>query len=199
MQKPDRIARFLPSDADLKIRLDLDNYRFPVILYWNILINNVRGQTAMTAKQRRLRRQQLDSQLGALALSATPPRPQGGWIHAIRESLGMTLDAFGARLGTSRQTAHQLEHAEATDSITVRRLRAAAEALECELVIVLRPKQPLNDILGTRARAVARQVVLRTGHSMAMEDQAVSNARLEDMVAETAADLIEKGDTRIWQ
>jgi predicted DNA-binding mobile mystery protein A len=153
----------------------------------------------MTAKQRKLRRQQLDRQLSSTALSAIPPRPQGGWIQAIREALGMTLDAFGSRLGISRQTAHQLEQAEAEDSITLKRLRTAAEALDCELIVLLRPKQPLEDALRNRARAVARQLVTRTGHSMAMEEQAVSRDRLEEMIEEASTDLIDKHDPRLWR
>jgi len=153
----------------------------------------------MTAKQRRLRRQQLDAQLSASALGVTPLRPHGGWIQAVREALGMTLDAFGVRLGVSRQTVHQLEHAEATDSITIKRLRAAADALECELVIFLRPKHPLGETVHERARLVARQLVMRTSHSMAMEEQSVSTQRVEDLIEETAAELINKNDSRIWQ
>jgi predicted DNA-binding mobile mystery protein A len=116
----------------------------------------------------------------------------------MREALGMTLEVFGTHMGTSRQTVHQLEHAEATDSITIKRLRAAADALECELVIYLRPKRPLEEVIQERARAVARHLVSRTGHSMAMEAQAVSDARIEEMIEETAVDLINKNDPRIW-
>ncbi|MEQ1935820.1 MAG: AAA family ATPase, partial [Fimbriimonadaceae bacterium] len=42
----------------------------------------------------------------------------------------------------------------------------------------------------------ARQV-LRTGHSMAMEDQALSNQAMERLVKETADDMIRRGD-RLW-
>lgn len=153
----------------------------------------------MTAKQRKLRREQLDRTLGDGAISSPPMVPQGGWVQAIREALGMTLEALGARLGISRQSAHQLEHAEATDSITVKRLRAAAEVLDCELVVYFRPKQPLDQIIRNQANAVARQLVMRAGNSMAMEDQAVSNDRLEKMIEDMALELIDKNDPRLWQ
>jgi len=153
----------------------------------------------MTYKQRKLRRQQLDSQLCNGNLNLLPQAPGGGWIQAIREALGMTLDVFGERLGISRQSAHQLEKAEATESITVKRLRAAAEALECELVIVLRPRRPLEESIRDRAMRTARAEVLRAGHSMAMEQQAVSTTHLEDLVGQTADELLERGDSRIWQ
>jgi len=153
----------------------------------------------MTAKQRKLRRQQLDRQISGSALGQLPPTPEGGWIQAIREALGMTLDSFGERLRMTRQNVHQLEQAEAAESITLRRLRTAAEALDCELIILLRPKKPLDESLRDRALAAARAQVLRAGHSMAMEQQAVTDAHLNDLIEQTADEMIERGDSRIWQ
>ena len=153
----------------------------------------------MTEKQRKLRRQQLDRQIGELAPNVPPSAPQGGWIQAIREALGMTLDSFGKRLGISRQSAHQLELAEVKESITLARLRSAAEALECELIIHLRPKQPLEELVRTRAHHIARDIVLRTGHSMFLEEQAVSDERIEELIRETAEELVARKDSRLWQ
>jgi predicted DNA-binding mobile mystery protein A len=153
----------------------------------------------MTAKQRNLRRMQLDRQIIEEVSQVPLARPKGGWLRAIREALGMTLDSFGERLEMSRQSAQQLESAEASERITVARLRAAAEALECELVLYLRPKRPLEKIVSDRAMTVARGIVTRTGHSMALEDQSISDSQLLRLVEETAEELIERGEQSIWQ
>ena len=166
----------------------LTNY---IHLSYNIL--------TMTARQRRLRRQQIDAHVSSVALSDIPISPRGGWVHAIREALGMSLGVFGGRLGISRQTAHQLEAAEANESISIKRLRSAAEALECELVIYLRPKSKLETIVNKRAREVAQRMVMSASHTMAMEDQAIPDSKLSDLIDETAEDLIDRADRSIWQ
>lgn len=110
----------------------------------------------------------------------------------------MSLDAFGRRLGVSKQTAHQLEKSEIEGSITVKRLQAAADALDCELVVLLVPRQSLEATVRHRALHVAREQVTMAGYSMAMEQQAVSDERILQMVEDTANELIERGGTRLW-
>lgn len=149
----------------------------------------------MTAKHRKLRRDQLDRSLTI----PVPPQPQGGWVLAIREALGMTLEALGARLGVTKQTALQIERAVANETITLKRLRRAADALECELVYFLRPKANLDQLTKDRARQIAEVIVRKTGHSMAMEGQAVSEEQLEKTISEVAAELLEARDPRLWQ
>ena len=65
------------------------------------------------------------------------PRPPNGWIRALRQSLGVSSGDLARRMGTSRQLPLQLEKGEAEDRITLRSLRAVAEALDCDLVYAL--------------------------------------------------------------
>lgn len=111
----------------------------------------------------------------------------------------MTLEALGARLGVTKQTALQIERAVANETITLKRLRRAADALECELVYFLRPKANLDQLTKDRARQIAEVIVRKTGHSMAMEGQAVSEEQLEKTISEVAAELLEARDPRLWQ
>ena len=153
----------------------------------------------MTSKQRKLRRRQFDEQLKAREGIEMPSAPKGGWIQSIREALGMSQEALGRRLGISKQAMGQLERAESTESVTVKRLRKAANALDCELVVIAVPRQSLDDTLRMQARKVARNQVRKTGHTMALEQQSVGRTFLEDLVDETAQELIDKGDSRIWE
>ncbi len=147
-------------------------------------------------KSTHLRRKQLDELLARQV--EVVPRPHGGWLRAIRESLGMTLDGFGKRLGVTRATAHQIEKAEVNESITIKRLRAAAAALECDLVVTIVPRQSLDQVVHDRAYRVARQDVEWVNHSMALESQALYDEAKESLVEETAQRLIERNDPRIW-
>lgn len=77
---------------------------------------------------------------------------------------------------TSRQLVLQQEKAESEDRITLKSLRALADALECDLVYAVVPRQgSLDEFADSRTHARAKANVLRVEHSMALEDQASGN------------------------
>ncbi len=134
---------------------------------------------------RDLRLKQLDRTLEPFRAAQKVSRPRKGWLRAIREAVGISASDLARTLGTSRQLPLQLEKAEAEDRITLKSLRAAANALDCDLVYALVPKTgTMEDLIENRARAQARKQVLGVEHSMALEDQAVG--RVDEAVeAET--------------
>jgi predicted DNA-binding mobile mystery protein A len=83
---------------------------------------------------------QLESSLESFRAARSFPRPERGWIHAIREATGVSTGELGRKLGTSRQLPLQFEKAEADDSITLKSLRRVGDALECDLVYALVPR-----------------------------------------------------------
>lgn len=124
---------------------------------------------------RQLRAQQLDRMLHPLR-ALKLPRPQKGWIRAFREAMGVSYTELGARLQASRSLAAQQEKAEVEDRITLKSLRACADALDCDLVYAFVPRgESIEATLAARARAAASQTVRRVEHSMALEDQASGN------------------------
>jgi predicted DNA-binding mobile mystery protein A len=134
---------------------------------------------------RDLRLKQLDRTLEPFRAAQKVSRPRKGWLRAIREAVGISASDLARTLGTSRQLPLQLEKAEAEDRITLKSLRTAANALDCDLVYALVPKAgTMEDLIENRARAQARKQVLGVEHSMALEDQAVG--RVDEAVeAET--------------
>jgi predicted DNA-binding mobile mystery protein A len=125
---------------------------------------------------RQLRAQQIDRMVQPLR-SLKLPRPQKGWIRALREAMGVSYGELGERLQASRSLAAQQEKAEVDDRITLKSLRAYAAALDCDLVYAFIPRGvSIEETLAARARAVASQTVRRVEHSMALEDQASGNA-----------------------
>jgi len=111
----------------------------------------------------------------------------------------MTLESFAKRLGVSRQAAHQIEMSEASESITVKRLRSAADALGCDLVISIVPRHSLTQTVRDQALNVATQRMKRINHSMALEQQSVAPERLRQMAEEIADDLVERGGSALWE
>ena len=144
---------------------------------------------------RNLRLKQLDRALKPFRAAAKNPRPQKGWLRAIREAAGISASEVARTLKTSRQLPVQLERAEAEDRITLKSLRAAAHALGCELVYALVPKaDTLQDLVEERARAQAKKHVLGVEHSMALEDQAVG--RVDEAVEAETKRLLRKRGVR---
>ena len=143
-----------------------------------------------------MRRKSLDDQLSHQGQIVSPPA--GGWVRAIRESLGMTLEAFGQRLNVTRATAHQIERAEVAESITIKRLRAAADALGCDLSIQLVPRQSLDMMVKELAYEIARAEFEWLNHTMVLENQAINDKDRDKFIETIADDLIERRDSRIW-
>jgi len=124
---------------------------------------------------RQLRLKQLDRALAPLR-SANLPRPPKGWIRAVREALGVSSGELAERMKTNRSLVVQQEKAEAEDRITLKSLRAFANALDCDLVYAFVPRaDTLQELVDARARAAAKANVLGVEHTMALENQASGN------------------------
>lgn len=124
------------------------------------------------------RLQQLDRTLAGFRAAQALPRPQKGWIRAIREAMGVSAGEVGRILGTSRQLPLQFEKAEADDTITLKSLRSVAHALDCDLVYALVPRAGSMREDRTRAKASkpvsgARRTKEREGPAVERIDAAV--------------------------
>src|ERR1700677_1946801 len=112
----------------------------------------------MRSEFRNLLLNQLDRRLEPYRAARKLSRPAKGWIRAIRQALGVSSGELARRLGTSRQLPLQLEKAEAEDRITLKSLRAAANALDCDLVYALVPRaDTMQELIEARARADAQK------------------------------------------
>lgn len=115
-------------------------------------------------------------------LPAKGARPHGGWIRAIREALGMRAEDLANRMGVSQPSLTRLEKSERAGSIRLDTLSRVADALECDVVYALVPRRPLEDIVQDQARRRAFARVGKVAHTMALEDQALDDSRLEARV-----------------
>lgn len=105
--------------------------------------------------------------------------PSNGWIRAIREALGMTREELGARMfsgkggkqGVTAAAVQSLEKLETTKGVTLASLERVASAMDCVLVYALVPKTNLDDMVKSRAYAVARKMAYGTAQTMKLEAQ----------------------------
>jgi predicted DNA-binding mobile mystery protein A len=117
-----------------------------------------------------------------LRVLARPPR---GWIRAVRDALGMSAAALGARLGTTAGAVTRLEQSEAAERVRMDTLRRAADALGCDLVYLLVPRRRLTAVVRDQARELAHGQIVAVQQTMRLEDQETEQAKeLEDQLAE---------------
>lgn len=123
--------------------------------------------------------------------------PRGGWIRAIREALGMPRHALGRRMGLGEKRVAQLEQGEAQGRLSMSSMARAAEALDCELVVALIPRRPLEETISDRRRELAMAWFnSRVRHTMSLEGQSVS---IEDLSADVLSEIQRQfPDERLW-
>jgi predicted DNA-binding mobile mystery protein A len=149
----------------------------------------------MRTEFKNLRLKQLDRALEPYRAAREVRRPTKGWIRTIRQALGISSGELARRLGTSRQLPLQLEKGEAEDRITLKSLRATANALDCDLVYAFVPRTgSMQELIENRARAEAKNRVLGVEHSMALENQAVG--RIDEAVEAETRRLVRKHTSR---
>jgi predicted DNA-binding mobile mystery protein A len=145
----------------------------------------------MKSEFRDLRIRQLERALTPFLAAKTSPRPQRGWLRALREVSGITVREMASRLHKAPSLVAALEKSEAADRITLRSLRESADALGCQLVYALVPKSGnIQELVEQRARAQASENVRAVEHTMALEDQAVGG--VEEKIEEETRRILKK-------
>lgn len=118
-------------------------------------------------------------------------RPPRGWIKAIREALGMSTAQLARRMGISQPGVVVLEQSEAMAHIKLETLQRAAAAMNCRLVYVLVPEEPLETMVRKRARLIAMQHLGAVEHSMKLEAQGVDDMAARERQLEALASQID--------
>ena len=112
------------------------------------------------------------------------PSMQKGWVKTIRSALRMTEGELAAKMGVNQATLHKLEKSEVAGRIQLVTLRKAAQALNCEVVYALVPKQNLQNEFFKRAIEIAREELPHVSKTMQLENQMISDtAGLEEWLA----------------
>ena len=125
--------------------------------------------------------------------------PQSGWINTIRKVLNMSLKQLSRRLKVSPQNINQLEIRERDETISIGKLRAAAEVLNMNFVYAFIPKDgTIQSMIEKRAHQVARDIVLRTSHSMGLEAQKNTEERLEKAIRDRAEKIKREMPKYLW-
>ena len=113
-------------------------------------------------------------------------RPTHGWIHTIRKLLNMKTSQLSKRIGVSQQAISQFEKQELQNTITLKTLLSAAEALECKFVYAFIPiEKSLQDTIRKKAYLKAK-----TATSMETEDP--------NKAIKLATEIFKNCDSKLW-
>lgn len=153
----------------------------------------------MNKINQRLMVEQLDRKLSKLYALKEVEVPSKGWINAIRTTLNMSLVQLAKRLGKTPVSVKEIEEREQNKTITLRKLIEVGEALELRFVYGFLPKDSsIERIIDRRAHQVAREIVMRTSHTMKLEDQENREERLLRAIEDRAETLKQEMPKHLW-
>lgn len=122
-----------------------------------------------------------------------------GWIKVVRVSLGVTTRMLAQRLGVSHPSIAQLEKREAEGRASLESIQKVAQAMECQLVYAIIPKnKKYEDILNDRAYKAAKRIVEIVGHNMKLEGQGISRKKTQKLIKEQAHQLKKNLSPLLW-
>jgi len=147
---------------------------------------------AMNEEFLKLGREQLDHKLKRWKLLRNQPVPTGGWLRAIRTSLGLPRPVLAKRLRVAPGSVDDLEYSEAGGTVSLNSLKKAAAAMNCDLVYAIVPRTSLRMILKEQATEKAKAILGRVGHTMKLEAQEVENQKIRKQTETLAQALINK-------
>jgi predicted DNA-binding mobile mystery protein A len=146
-----------------------------------------------------LQLQQLKNKMLRLASLKEEIVPSTGWIKAIRTSIGMSMQQLGNKLNISKQGVLDIERREKDGSISIKSLREVAHVMDMKLVYGFIPLDgTLDALIEKKAKELAKQIVMRTAHTMQLEDQANSNERIEAAIRERTAAIQNEMPKILW-
>ena len=145
-----------------------------------------------------LRIRQLDDTLSPFRILRQRPPPKPGWIRTIREALGMSLRQVAERAGLSKTAARSAETNEAKGTIQLNSLRTLAEALNCDVVYALVPRESLARTLEQQAERRAGELVEQVSTSMELEAQGVPEEERRRQVKEKVSDFLRDRGRGFW-
>ncbi len=118
-------------------------------------------------------------------------------IKIIRETLGMTQEQLGKRVGRSRRAIINLENGSAAPSTHL--LQAIAEALNADVKISFVPRKRITDFLEEKSTQKAREVIKLTKTSSALEVQTPSDEEILRQIEKLKREILEKRRATLWE
>lgn len=125
--------------------------------------------------------------------------PNKGWINTIRLALNMTMTQLGNRLNITRQGVKNIEEREADGSISINSLKEAGRAMDLDFIYGFVPKDgSIDKLITKKAEELARKIVLRTNQTMKLENQGISEKKINESIKDLAIELKREMKKSLW-
>jgi predicted DNA-binding mobile mystery protein A len=139
----------------------------------------------------------VDNAAAGHASLKTPPE---GWLRTARKALGMSGAELAKKMGVTRARITQAEHAELTGSLTLKSVRATAEAMGCRFVYAIIPSSGrVEDIIMAQARKKATAIVGTASKHMALENQALPEDKNAQEVERLTREIAREMPPDFWR
>lgn len=148
-----------------------------------------------------LRRNQLDRKFADLKnRSVGSWLPGEGWVKEIRNALGMSMSDLGKRLGVIPARISRIEKDEISGKVTLETMSKVAEAMNCEFVYLLIPKNgSLEATVQHQAIQVAGKILGPVDTNMKLENQGTSSSSKKELLNSVAQDILTNHDRKLWK
>ena len=147
----------------------------------------------------KLQFQQLNEKMDKLTVLQHLIMPPIGWIKAIRNGIGMSMEQLGKKLSITKQAVMDIEKREKEGAITIKSMQEIAKVIDMKFVYGFVPNAgSLEQMIETRSLEIATKIVQRTSTSMKLEDQVNSKERIEKAIKERATEIINKTPKILW-
>jgi transcriptional regulator with XRE-family HTH domain len=125
------------------------------------------------------RLRELDEASVAFRVARGTAKNVQGWLRTVRREVGITAPEAAARIGVDAEEVYRMERAEGRRGILLRTLQQAAEALGCDLVYGLAPKEGTLAAMaaGIEAGRVQRHAEARARRLNKLKEQRREAAR----------------------
>lgn len=154
----------------------------------------------MKSEKQNLMIEQLDKKFKSIqTVSKSMVVPTNGWINTLRKTLNISLKQLGKKLNVSSQNINQFEQREKDGSISIQKLKDVADALDMNFVYTFIPKDgSLENLVEKRSKQVAKEIVMRTSHTMKLEDQENSEERIDKAIKDRAEKIKNELPKYLW-
>ena len=150
-------------------------------------------------RNNKLQFQQLNEKMNQLTGLQHVIMPPIGWIKAIRNGIGMSMEQLGKKLSITKQGVMDIEKREKEGAVTIKSMQELAKALDLKFVYGFVPNAgSLEQMIENRALEIATKIVERTSTTMKLEDQANSKERIENAIKERSSEIINKTPKILW-
>lgn len=150
----------------------------------------------MNVPLRRVLASVISKKLRKFPKPAEAPVPPSGWLRAIRLATGMPASYPARKLGLTQQGFDALEKSEAAGAISLKSLKRAADAMNCDLVYAVVPRSgSVRSMIQRQAVTRARREILPVAHSMRLESQ---GSKIGPKVRELARRLAAHPSRTLW-